>query len=156
MNKLSRLVFWAGVFFVTVALAVGVSLLALRVRAAMDARRVNEAELVGQPVSHDPVALAAQAAGPTPDAGQLPCVGDEDICDQPWGIEPASSVPPVLGAQPQPTATPQTYRDCCGVLRVVPTSSAKTAPQSAAPETQQSTAPSATPEPTPQYRSDCH
>jgi len=156
MNKLSRGIFWVGVFFATVALAVGVSLLAVRVRAAMDARRVNTVELVAQPVSDDRVVLAAQAAGPTPDAGQLPCVSDEDICDGPWGIEPASSAPPVLGAQPQATATPQTYRDCCCVLRVVPTSSAQTAPRSAAPEAEQNTAPSASPEPTAPYLANCH
>ena len=102
MNKLSRFIFWGGVFAATVTLAIGVSLLAMRVRAGVDARRTSAGvQLVALPVSDDLVAPATQsAADPALDASQLPCVSDEDICEGPWGIEPASSSAAPQAAEP--------------------------------------------------------
>jgi hypothetical protein len=156
MNKLSRAIFWGGVFVTTIALAIGVSLLAVRVRAAVDARRTSAGvQAAVLPASEDLVAPAAQTTDPE-GAGELPCVSAEDICDGPWGFEPASSSPPLQTAEPQAAETPRTYRDCCGVLRVISPSGTQTAPQAAVPEAQQNAAPLATPEPTPLYRVNCH
>ena len=150
MIKLSRVVFWGGVFVATIALAIGVSLLALRVRAAVDARRNPTCVQVGAtPVS---CPLGAPAAADTKlETSQMPCVSDEDICDGPWGIEPASSSP---AAQPTgPAAEPTVaVRGCCGEIKVIPTPIPQTAPEAAAP----AGAPTATPQPTPQYRANCH
>jgi len=127
MNKLSRSLFWVGVFVATMALAIGVSLLAVRVRAAMDARRGNSLQVV-TPASDE--SLVQPVSDPSADTGTTSCVTSPTVCQISSGSEPSG-----LTAAPSTAPTPATYRDCCGNIRVVPTpapqsnSGAQTAPQ---------------------------
>ena len=143
MNKVSRAIFWGGLFFATVALALGLSLAAMRVRAAVDARRVSTGvQVVALPELQAEALPAGQlAVDATLGTSQLPCVSDEDICDGPWGIEPASSQ-----KAPEAAASEQSgpvVTNCCGQIVTIPT---------AIVQEQASVAPTATP----QYRANCH
>jgi hypothetical protein len=117
MNKLTRLGLWGGLFVATVALALGVSFLVLRVRAAVDSGRVRGGVedmglLSGASLADQ--GLVALEAGVTPTA--CPLVQTE--CSLPGNANPTGQTTP----QPPTTDVPgQTYRDCCGVLRWVPT-----------------------------------
>jgi len=119
VHKLSRFLLWGGVFAATITLAIGASLLAVRVRAAVDARRNSAGlDILASPLSNDLVIQAA--AVPALDAGQPPCVSDENVCEAPWSIEPAGSSAAAQAADPAPAQPPQTVGPCCGAANALP------------------------------------
>jgi hypothetical protein len=145
MNKVSRAIFRVGLFFATVALALGLSLAAMRVRAAVDARRVSTGvQVLALPELQAQALPAAQlVVDPALGTSQMPCVSDEDICDGPWGIEPASSQKAPEATAPASEQSGPVVRNCCGQIVTIPT---------AIVQEQASVAPTATP----QYRANCH
>lgn len=138
MKKLRGLALWGGLFVVAVSLAIGLSLFALRVRAAVDAGRqkANVVPLVIGQAAAGPLLVELQSSG-TPTAypltqSECPVLGDSDA-PKPTPLPPTVDIPGL------------TYRDCCGVLRWVP------AAQSASPVDPGSVA-----GPTPEATPSCH